>query len=109
MYCSRQLDPSFLVLSFLNAWIGYSITHTLHSMSVLPALVIALASLLQAAIGGAGLSRLIGYPAPLDNPPGILLYEAADRESWSRKSEQDDKWSFCLTAGTLCPANQERP
>ena len=30
-------------------------------------------------------------------------------ESWSRKSGQDDKWSFCLTAGTLCPANQERP
>ena len=29
-------------------------------------------------------------------------------ESWSRKSEQDDKWSFCLIAGTLCPANQER-
>ena len=22
--------------------------------------------------------------------------------------EQGDKWSFCLTAGTLCPANQER-
>ena len=22
--------------------------------------------------------------------------------------EQDDKWSFCLTAGTLCPANQEK-
>jgi hypothetical protein len=30
-------------------------------------------------------------------------------ERWSRKSEQGDKWSFCLTAGTLCPANQERP
>jgi len=29
--------------------------------------------------------------------------------SRSRKSAQDDKWSFCLTAGTLCPANQERP
>ena len=29
-------------------------------------------------------------------------------ESWSRKSAQDDKWSFCLTAGTLCPTNQER-
>jgi hypothetical protein len=29
-------------------------------------------------------------------------------ESWSRKSGQDDKWSFCLTAGTLCAANQER-
>ena len=22
---------------------------------------------------------------------------------------QDDKWNFCLTAGTLVPANQERP
>jgi hypothetical protein len=33
----------------------------------------------------------------------------AGGESWSRKSEQSDKWSFCLTAGTLCPANQERP
>jgi hypothetical protein len=31
------------------------------------------------------------------------------RQSWSRKSEQGDKWSFCLTAGTLCPANQEKP
>ena len=29
-------------------------------------------------------------------------------ESWSRKSAQDDKWSVCLTAGTLCPANQEK-
>jgi hypothetical protein len=29
--------------------------------------------------------------------------------SWLRKSAQDDKWSFCLRAGTLCPANQERP
>ena len=30
-------------------------------------------------------------------------------ESRSRKSAQDDKWSFCLTAGTLCPSYQERP
>jgi len=30
-------------------------------------------------------------------------------ESRSRKSAQDDKWSFCLMAGTLLPANQERP
>jgi hypothetical protein len=28
---------------------------------------------------------------------------------WPRKFEQGDKWSFCLTAGTLWPANQERP
>ncbi len=29
-------------------------------------------------------------------------------QSRSRKSAQDDKWSFCLTVGTLCPLNQER-
>jgi hypothetical protein len=29
-------------------------------------------------------------------------------QSRLRKSAQDDKWSFCLTAGTLCPANQEK-
>ena len=34
---------------------------------------------------------------------------AIDVQSRSRKSAQDDKWSFCLTAGTLWPANQERP
>ena len=31
-----------------------------------------------------------------------------DMKSRLRKSAQADKWSFCLTAGTLCPANQER-
>jgi len=30
-------------------------------------------------------------------------------QSRPRKSGRADKWSFCLTAGTLCPANQERP
>src|SRR5262249_22302279 len=29
------------------------------------------------------------------------------RESRSRKSGQGGKWNFCLTAGTLWPANQE--
>ena len=29
-------------------------------------------------------------------------------ESRSRDSAQADKWNFCLTAGTLWPANQER-
>jgi hypothetical protein len=27
-------------------------------------------------------------------------------ESRPQESEQDDKWSFCLTAGTLCRANK---
>jgi len=30
------------------------------------------------------------------------------QQSRLRKFEQVDKWSFCLTAGTLVPANQER-
>ena len=38
----------------------------------------------------------------------FLGFIPAVAESWSRKSVQDDKWSFCLTAGTLWPANQER-
>src|SRR5437868_4138811 len=37
----------------------------------------------------------------------ILLLRS--EQSRSRKSAQGDKWSFCLTAGTLWPANQERP
>src|ERR1035441_3088166 len=35
-------------------------------------------------------------------------YSRFCEESWSRKSAQADKWNFCLTAGTLWPANQER-
>jgi len=38
-----------------------------------------------------------------------LCNGCAKYESWSGKSAQGDKWSFCLTAGTLCPPNQERP
>jgi hypothetical protein len=37
------------------------------------------------------------------------LYRNEDIESRYRKSAQSDKWSFCLTVGTLWPANQERP
>jgi hypothetical protein len=44
------------------------------------------------------------------------LWEMSDKvkvleegeESWPRKSAQDAKWSFCVTAGTLWPAKQER-
>ena len=33
---------------------------------------------------------------------------ASGGKSRPQESAQDDKWSFCLTAGTLCPTNQER-
>ena len=34
--------------------------------------------------------------------------ECTGVQSRPQEFEQDAKWSFCLTAGTLCPANQER-
>jgi catechol 2,3-dioxygenase-like lactoylglutathione lyase family enzyme len=37
------------------------------------------------------------------------IFKFFNGQSWLRKFEQGDKWSFCLTAGTLWPANQERP
>jgi hypothetical protein len=30
-------------------------------------------------------------------------------KKWSRIFAQGDKWSFCLTAGKIQPANQEKP
>jgi hypothetical protein len=48
-------------------------------------------------------------PAGRRIPSEWISGVASLQQRWSRKSEQGDKWSFCLTAGTLCPANQERP
>jgi len=41
----------------------------------------------------------------------LVLSQAATIAAQSRPQEsgQDDKWSFCLTVGTLCPVNQEIP
>ena len=46
----------------------------------------------------------------LAQPVTAAEIKAQERvQSWSGKSAQGDKWSFCLTAGTLCLPNQERP
>jgi hypothetical protein len=37
-----------------------------------------------------------------------LISASIERGSRPEGSEQDDKGKFCLTAGTLCPANHER-
>src|SRR5436190_14731672 len=47
-------------------------------------------------------------PLSINNHRGQLEF-IPSKQSRSRKSAQGDKWSFCLTAGTLWPANQERP
>ena len=38
-----------------------------------------------------------------DEARKVAKQKLADVKSRSRKSAQDDKWSFCLTTGTLCP------
>src|SRR6266404_842826 len=56
----------FLGSFLLNLWAGYSADRGLNALAVEVALVIASASILQAAIGGSALRRLVGYPASLD-------------------------------------------
>ena len=48
------------------------------------------------------------HPEQLDLPAIALFVTAMQeafpcRQSWSRKSEQSAKWSFCLTAGKIDP------
>jgi MASE1 len=72
----------------LNVWIGYSTDHRLDEVCFAAAIVIAAASVLQAAIGGSVLRRTVGYPARLDNGrelSSFLLLSPA----------------FCLTSATL--------
>src|SRR5262249_44072201 len=57
----------------LNLWVGYSIAGRLSAVDTAAAVMIALASALQAAFGGSLLRRVIGYPAPLDNPRDLLF------------------------------------
>jgi hypothetical protein len=39
---------------------------------------------------------------------GFIRPRIKGSKSWFRNFGQDDKWNFCLTTGTLVPANQER-
>jgi sensor domain CHASE-containing protein len=72
MFIARAstLPGTFIGSLLLNLWIGYLISSQL---GVTVAVVIAVGSTLQAAIGGALLRRTIGYPAALDNPRDLLL------------------------------------
>jgi signal transduction histidine kinase/CheY-like chemotaxis protein/sensor domain CHASE-containing protein len=64
----------FLGSFLLNAWIGYSSGHRLDEVSLAAAVVIAAASMLQAAVGGQALRRVVGYPARLDNARELLSF-----------------------------------
>jgi PAS domain S-box-containing protein len=69
-----SLPGTFLGSFLLNLWIGYSFNHELDVTKIVAAAAIAVASAVQAAIGGIALRRAIRYPALLDNPRDLLLF-----------------------------------
>jgi two-component sensor histidine kinase/integral membrane sensor domain MASE1 len=71
---NASLPGTFLGSFLLNIWISYSIKHQLDVIGVNAALIIALSSIIQAAVGGALLRRLIGYPASFDNLRDLFLF-----------------------------------
>ena len=71
---AADLPGTFLGSFLLNLWTGYLIAGRLNLTQIATALVIAAASMTQAAIGGTALRRTIGYPAPFDNPSDILVF-----------------------------------
>jgi PAS domain S-box-containing protein len=85
---ARTLPWIFLGSLLLNLYVGTASLHELTAVAAAVAAAIAAASTLQAALGGWALSRLVGYPAALDNPRDLsrfLLLTPA----------------VCLTAATL--------
>ena len=48
------------------------------------------------------------FAVPVNREAAVSANADQFAQSRLRKSAQDDKWSFCPTAGTLCPTNQER-
>ena len=76
-------------------WTGYSPVHEPVGTGLAAAVVIAAASMLQAAIGGTVLGRTIGYPAPLDNGRDLSRFLLLSP-------------LFCLTSATL-PISPREP
>lgn len=58
----------------LDIWAGYSGNQQIHITGFVAASIIAIASMLQAAIGGWGLRRVIGYPASFNNVQNVSLF-----------------------------------
>ncbi|MDD4929950.1 MAG: PAS domain S-box protein [Gallionella sp.] len=70
----KTLPWIFLGSWLLNIWVGYSANLPFSGTSFSAATIIATASMLQAAAGGWGLRRLIGYPAALARGHDILRF-----------------------------------
>ena len=71
---AAALPGTFLGSFLLNLWIGYLIAGRYNLTQIAAALVIAAASVTQAAIGGTALRWATGYPVPFDNASDILFF-----------------------------------
>jgi PAS domain S-box-containing protein len=85
---AATLPGIFIGAFLLNVWVGYTTAHHADAAGIAAAAGIALASSVQAALGGSALRSLIGYPAPLDLPRDLLLFLLLSPV-------------FCLTSATL--------
>lgn len=75
LIAGRKTFPWILLGALsLNLWIGYSSSQTFSAPGLMIAAIIAIASLLQAAVGGWLLRRTIGSPCALDNHHDILRF-----------------------------------
>ena len=64
----------FAGATILNLWVGFDAAGQLAPTALMPALMIALASTLQAAIGGGFLRRVLGWPAPMDHEKPLFQF-----------------------------------
>ncbi|MDO8206458.1 MAG: CHASE domain-containing protein [Gallionella sp.] len=70
----KALPWIFLGSLLLNVWVGYSANQQITTTGFVVAAIIAIASVLQAGIGGWGLRRMIGYTASLNNIRNALRF-----------------------------------
>jgi integral membrane sensor domain MASE1 len=85
---AAALPGTFVGSFLLNIWIGYLIASRLNLTQITAALVIASASVTQAAIGGTALRSATGYPRPFDHASDILVFLLLSP-------------IFCLTSATI--------
>jgi len=71
---TRVLPAIFLGSLILNIWVGFSSNHHIELFEFGVATLIAIASALQALIGGHWLKKNIGYPTRLDNPKDVVRF-----------------------------------
>lgn len=70
----RSLQWVFLGSLLLNLWVSYSASHQITTTGFAAAVIIAVASTLQAAVGGWILRRSIGYPTAFDRARDLFRF-----------------------------------